>query len=58
MCQKFFPKAFKDCLEVAETSDYIIYTRKVCFVGFLDRCLPIDFCPEALQKDSTKLIQV
>lgn len=55
MCHKYFPKAIEDCLDVAEATDYIVNGKKVCYVGFPNRCLPIEFCPEALEKDSTQV---
>lgn len=52
MCNRFFPKAIPECLEAAEPSDFIILAKKnVCYVGFLNRCLSIEFCPEAMKED-------
>jgi len=59
MCLKFFPEAFQECHEAAEPSDFIVLAKnnKVCYVGFRNRCLPIDFCSQALTDETTETIQ-
>lgn len=48
LCLAEFKDYLDDCLDAAEPSDFVIKGPNICYKRYLNRCIPLDTCPEAL----------
>ena len=48
LCDQVFDDHYVDeCIDVAEAADFVVKGPSICYRKHLNRCIPVDICPEA-----------